>query len=125
MEQSSNGSQNDIVMVAINIIRMVQILNEKLKERGWNPIQVGIGIDTGRALMVQAGYEDIKDVIWMGDVVNTACHLANESGRNDRIPICISPRIYDTLVGSMKMFFTPIPTESIIEKYEFAYTANS
>ena len=66
MKQSSNGSQNDIVMVAINIIRMVQILNEKLKEREWNPIQVGIGIDTGRALMVQAGYEDIKDVIWMG-----------------------------------------------------------
>ena len=33
--------------------------------------------------MVKAGYSGsgINDVIWMGDVVNTACHLANKAGR--------------------------------------------
>lgn len=36
--------------------------------------------------MVKAGYSGsgINDVIWMGDVVNTACHLANKAGRGIR-----------------------------------------
>ncbi len=32
--------------------------------------------------MVKASYSgnNINDVIWMGDVVNSACHLSNKAG---------------------------------------------
>ena len=53
---------------------MVKILNYKLGKKGYSTISVGIGIDYGRALMVKAGYSGsgLNDVIWMGDVVNSA-----------------------------------------------------
>ena len=71
---------------------MIKILNYKLRKKGYPEISVGLGIDYGRALMVQAGYSGsgLNDVIWMGDVVNSACHMANKAGRDGRSPIKIS-----------------------------------
>ena len=57
---------------------LVDILNYKLGKKGYKTYKVGIGMDYGRALMIKAGHKGstINDVIWMGDVVNRACHLA-------------------------------------------------
>lgn len=54
--------------------------------------------------MVKAGYSGsgINDVIWMGDVVNTACHLANKSGRGIRNKIVVTEQIYNNLNDSHK-----------------------
>ena len=59
---------------------MIDVLNYKLSKKKYSNIEANIGLDYGRALMVQAGYKGsaINDVIWMGDVVNSACHLCNE-----------------------------------------------
>jgi len=45
--------------------------------------------------MVKAGYSGsgLNDVIWMGDVVNSACHLANKAGRDGRYPIIVSSTV--------------------------------
>ena len=61
-----------------------------------NKISVGIGADYGRALMVKAGFSGsgLNDVIWMGDVVNSACHIANTAGRDGYEPIMISNSMY-------------------------------
>lgn len=62
---------------------IVNILNYKLEKKGYLKYKVGIGMDYGRALMIKAGHKGstINDVVWMGDVVNQACHYAGYVGK--------------------------------------------
>lgn len=85
--------------VAAKLNTLVKILNYKLRKKGYSEIKVGIGMDYGRALMVKAGYSGsgINDVIWMGDVVNSACHICNKAGRNGRKTLMVSSTIYSNL----------------------------
>ena len=50
--------------------------------------------------MIKAGYKgsSINDVVWMGDVVNQACHLCNEANSSffDK-RVFLSNIIYDNL----------------------------
>ena len=50
--------------------------------------------------MVKAGYSGsgLNDVIWMGDVVNSACHLANKAGRKNRKTILVSSKVYNNVL---------------------------
>jgi class 3 adenylate cyclase len=67
-----------------------KLLNHKLTKKGYEtPLKIGIGLDYGRALMVKAGYSGsgINDVIYMGDVVNSAAHFAHRAGRSLADPI--------------------------------------
>lgn len=79
----------------------VNVLNYKLEKKEYQTYKVGIGIDYGRALMVKAGHKGstINDVIWMGDVVNHACHLAGEANTMWAInyPILLSDVIFNNL----------------------------
>ncbi len=63
---------------------LIKVLNYKLKKAGYDKqlIRVGIGLSYGRALMVKAGLSGsgISDVVYMGDVVNSAAHLAARGG---------------------------------------------
>lgn len=83
---------DDVFSVAAKLNSVIEILNYKLRKKKYGEISVGIGMDYGRALMVKAGYSGsgLNDVIWMGDVVNSACHLANIAGRNGHKPIVVS-----------------------------------
>ena len=49
--------------------------------------------------MAKAGYSgsEINEVIWMGDVVNSACHLCGKAGRDGRKVIVVSDCIYGNL----------------------------
>jgi len=68
-----------VVSTAARISTIVKILNCKFVKKGIKKIKVGIGMSWGRALMIQAGCKGstINDVVWMGNVVNEAAHLAN------------------------------------------------
>lgn len=58
---------------------LVKILNYKLDQKGYKtPLRIGVGMSYGRALMIKAGYSGsgINEVVYMGDVVNEAAHLA-------------------------------------------------
>lgn len=94
--------------IAAQLNSLIKILNYKLKKKGYSEISVGIGIDYGRALMVKAGYSGsgLNDVIWMGDVVNTACHIANKAGRDGRASIMVSSCIYENLKDEYRKFFS-------------------
>lgn len=85
--------------VAAQLNSLIQILNYKLRKKGYSQISVGIGMDYGRALMVKAGYSGsgLNDVIWMGDVVNSACHIANKAGRDGKKTLVVSSCIYSNL----------------------------
>ncbi|MEV7670213.1 adenylate/guanylate cyclase domain-containing protein [Streptomyces sp. NPDC088752] len=68
---------------------MVQVLNYEMKKASYEyPIEVGIGMSWGRALMIKAGYSGsgINDVVYMGDVVNEAAKLANYGSSAWNIP---------------------------------------
>lgn len=91
----------DIVFgIAAMAQSLINTLNHKLKKRGITQIKTGIGIDYGRALMVKAGYKGsgINDVIWMGEVVNLACHLAGYGNKlySDE-PMMVSDTIWQNL----------------------------
>ena len=99
-ETSTEMDFDKVTDVAAKLHSMINILNYKLRKKKYEEIAVGIGIDDGSALVVKAGYSGsgINDVIWMGDVVNSACHLANKAGRNGRKMILVSKNVYDDVL---------------------------
>lgn len=90
---------DDLLEVAARLNSLIKILNYKLQKRNYSRISVGIGMDYGRALMIKAGYSGsgINDVVWMGDVVNSASHLSGIAGRNTRSTLVVSSAIYENL----------------------------
>ncbi len=62
---------------------VIGILNAELRRHGMTELEVGIGMEEGRALVVKAGYEGsgMNDVIYMGDVVNKAAKLASHGNK--------------------------------------------
>lgn len=98
---------DEVISVGAKLNSMIKILNYKLSKKGYSQISVGIGIDYGRALIVKAGYSGsgINDVIWMGDVVNSACHLCSKAGRGYRKTIIISNVVYSNLNDHNKSLF--------------------
>ena len=100
---------------------IINTLNYKLCKKNIDPIKVGIGIDKGRALMIQAGYNGsgIKDVIYMGGVVNQASKLCSKGGKDTIGTIVISKNVFDDLDGKnngttfYQSFFTKVIMEDV------------
>lgn len=117
-------NQNDVLEVfhaAYASNSLVDTLNYKMKKKGIVPIKIGIGIDRGRALMVQAGFSGsgINDVIYMGGVVNSASKLCSKANKEIYAPIVISPTVYNDMSGktnvenlSYQGMFTYQPTHN-------------
>lgn len=100
---------DDVFSLAARVCSMVDILNYKLDKKGYSTYTVGVGLDYGRALMIKAGADGsgLNDIVWMGDVVNQACHLCNEanSGYFDT-RVFLSNVIYDNLNEENKKLCT-------------------
>lgn len=77
--------------VASKANTVLKLLNHRYAKKGIDPLAIGIGIDYGRVLMIKAGFSGsgINDVIYMGDVVNRAAHLAHEAGRGSNDPFFV------------------------------------
>ena len=118
-ETPKKSDVDNVISVAAQLNSMIKILNYKLKKKKYDILSVGIGIDDGRALMVKAGYSGsgINDVIWMGDVVNTACHLANKAGRDYRKVILISGVVYNNLNEHHQSLFSSY-SDGWVTRYE-------
>lgn len=98
-ETPSKSDIDTVFSAAAKLNSVVKILNYKLKKKNYSEISVGIGMDYGRALMAQAGYSGsgLNDVIWMGDVVNSACHICGKAGRDYHSSVMVSSCIYSNL----------------------------
>lgn len=74
---------DDVFNIAFTANTLIKLLNQHFSQRGIDPLRIGIGVDYGRVLMIKAGFSgsSINDVIYMGDVVNRAAHLAHAAGR--------------------------------------------
>jgi class 3 adenylate cyclase len=91
---------DDVFEIAFTANTLMRLLNLHFKQRGIDPLRIGIGVDYGRVLMIKAGFNgsSINDVIYMGDVVNSAAHLAHEAGRGwGGSPIYIGGDFYENL----------------------------
>jgi len=107
--ETPNKSDIDAMIdVAAKASSLIDMLNSKLQKKGYQTIEVGIGVDYGRALMAKAGYKgsSINDIIWMGDVVNNACHLC---GYGNKTPydcrVMISEVIYNNCKAEYQSLF--------------------
>lgn len=102
--------------ISFEIISMIKRLNGKLRANFLPTIQVGIGMDYGPSLMVQAGYKGsgIKDVVWMGDVVNHASKLSGKAGRDGLASILISQEFWNRLSRIYKFYFEATYLEGTI-----------
>lgn len=89
----------EVFTIAAKLNSLVKLLNYKYGKKGYSKISAGIGMDYGRVLMIKAGYSgsSLNDVIWMGDAINQACHLANKANRNSRKKVLLSGAIHTNL----------------------------
>jgi class 3 adenylate cyclase len=118
--ETLNKSDIDgVISITAKINSMIKILNYKLVKKGYSTISIGIGADYGRALMIKAGYSGsgINDVIWMGDVVNSASNLCGTAHRHLRKTIVISNVIYSNLNDDNKKLFSSFYDNGIL-RYE-------
>ena len=63
----------------------------------------------GRALMIKAGYSGsgINDIVYMGEVVNSAAKLANQASATALAPpILVNDSFYESLDDQNKSFFS-------------------
>lgn len=90
---------DDVFGIASQANTLIKLLNHHLGEKGISSLKIGVGVDYGRVLMIKAGFNGsgINDVIYMGDVVNRAAHLAHEAGRGWNDPIFAGSVFYGNL----------------------------
>lgn len=90
----------DAFSAAARVNSMMKALRYKMDKKGMStPVYAGIGMSYGRALMIKAGYNGsgINDVVYMGDVVNRAAHLAHYGSRGSNGAHMIDNSIYINL----------------------------
>lgn len=78
---------------------MMNVLNVKYKKKwkDFKEIRAGIGLASGRALVIKAGFNGsgINDLIYMGDVVNKASKMCGLAYKDYEYPICVTDTVYD------------------------------
>lgn len=91
--------KNSLIETVLKINGIIRILNCKLSKKNIECINVGIGLDYGRALMIKAGNSgsEINEIVWMGDVVNNASKLCDNANSYYTKPILISNKLYSKL----------------------------
>ena len=73
--------ENKAVDCALDIQKNMEVLNDELVEKGVKPVTIGIGINTGYAVIGNMGSEQRFDYTAIGDAVNVGARL--ESGTKD------------------------------------------
>jgi class 3 adenylate cyclase len=98
-EGSDRNSISCMFDTSIQLNTLIKELNYRFEKHKIHPIEVGIGLDSGRALLVKAGQQQsgVTELIWMGNVVNSACHLAGKGGKEVKEPIVLSRDVYNRL----------------------------
>ncbi len=105
------GKEEDSQIPVIEALRtaamsngMMKVLNIKFQKKwgeDFKEIKAGIGIALGRALVIKAGFNGsgIKDLIYMGDVVNRASKMCGLAHKEYNASICVTESVYSSSEG--------------------------
>ena len=91
---------DDVFAIAAKANTLLKLLNHHYEKAGITQLSIGIGVEYGRVLMIKAGYSGstINDVVYMGDVINKAAHLAQLAGRGwNSCPLVVGDVFYSNL----------------------------
>jgi class 3 adenylate cyclase len=91
---------DELFGVAAKACSFIDILNVKLKRKGYTTIEVGVGLSYGTALMIKSGYKGsgINEVVWLGKLVGEAqklCTFGNKTYLDERL--MVSNTFYENL----------------------------
>lgn len=113
---------DDAFGAAASLNSLIAHLNWRLEKKGYTPINCGIGISYGRALMLKSGHNGsgVNDVVWMGNVVNHASNLCHQGNKNGRFPVQVATIVHQNLNDHNKSLLTPVQQNFLlpIENYQ-------
>lgn len=92
---------SDAVDAAVEMIQMVPKFNEEVERMGFSPITIGIGINTGEAMIIALGVKERMDASVVSDTINTASRV---EGLNKfyKTQLLISESVYQQLTHPEK-----------------------
>jgi class 3 adenylate cyclase len=101
-EEESEFPVIEAVQAASMSNGMMAVLNVKYQKKwgkDFKEIKAGIGVALGRALVIKAGFSGsgIKDLIYMGDVVNRASKMCGLAFKEYSKPICVTEKVYNSV----------------------------
>jgi class 3 adenylate cyclase len=101
---TSQDQVNSVFCTAFTISSLVDILNVKLNKKGYQPIEIGIGIEYAESLYIKAGYSGsgINEVVWIGKVVGEAARLCSFASKDWNHKIMVSTNVYPNLTDKHK-----------------------
>ncbi len=102
---------------AAKLSSLIELLNWHLSNKSYQPIECGIGIAYGRALMIKAGAKGsgVNDVVWVGDVVNEAAHLCHKGNREGRKPVQVSTTVYINLTEEYQKLCSSVGLKNFLD----------
>jgi class 3 adenylate cyclase len=104
---------DSVFSTVCRVASLTDILNVKLRKKGYSTIKVGIGVDDGESLYIKAGYKGaaINEVVWIGKVVGKSAALCKDANRglfSERIRV--SHKVYGCLNDHNKSLLTYMPS---------------
>lgn len=112
---------------------MMKVLNVKYKKKWaeFKEVKAGIGVALGRALVIKAGFSGsgIKDLIYMGDVVNRASKMCGLAHKKYSSPICVTEAVYNNVgnyiaTSATQKTFQDFLTQQIHPEHGKVFTGN-
>lgn len=93
----------EIAEKAFYINTYMKMLNKLLGEKGFNTLEVGIGVATAQELVIKAGRKGtgINNKVWIGDAVTKASNLSSIGNKNGKQPLCFSHCSYINFIDLM------------------------
>lgn len=95
---------DEIFSMASQINSFIKMLNEILRQNNFEQIKVGIGLATGKDLIIKAGEKDsgINDVLFIGNAVVYASKNASEANKSIKYPIIADSCFYQNIDDKKK-----------------------
>ena len=96
IEDENDGHEDDAVATGCEMIRALPRVNQLLADAGIEPLQIGVGINSGPAVIGSIGTSGRASFTAIGDTVNVSARiesLTKEAG----YPLLLSGSTYDAL----------------------------